>query len=111
MAAITANYGDSDAPKVAKRSSFISRRAKTLSQTLVFNRGLAKEVNYDKTSDKKSNGKESTDPIVSQSPSDRIVLRAGDRPMAHIKRIANYSDVVLELKQKFADTTLFNSVV
>ena len=110
MAATEANYGNTATTpkrKLPKRSSFISRRAQTLSQTLV----LKKEYAIDKPLDEMPHNKKSSKPIVSQSPAERIVLKAGERPMPQMKQIANYSDVVLELKQKFSSMALINSVV
>lgn len=98
-----------------KRSSFILRSAQVLSKKLILKKEKTKSEtdlneindNNNETEDKK----EIIIPIVSQTTTEKIILKTMDRPLGDIKQIANYSDVILELKQKFSTMTMINAIV
>ena len=94
----------------SKRSSFILRSAQVLSKKLILKKENKIQTESDENGNKEENESKTSKitPIVSQKEK---MIRKIDRPMGEIKQIANYGDVVLELKQKFSSMTMLNAIV
>ena len=101
----------------SKRSSFILRSAQILSKKLVFKKDIKTQSESDIKSISNNNNNNQSEirdkilyPIESKTMSEKIVIKNLDKPVGDVKQIANYSDVVLELKQKFSSMTMINSI-